>query len=164
MAALITVGRPALRITAAGLAVTAFALGTAQMAGTDFQRPPYSTLAQFTDEHPGTIIVDGAAFTPGPLTNFDIEGVDVLRLSVPEQDTVPFSPMQPRPSPADIAERAIAAADGGPITVIAFSPQQTTTQEVIDLLPPDYVLTDTKQVEGFLDLQALVYERTAPAE
>ena len=162
VAALITVGRPALRITAAGLAVTAFALGTAQMTGTNFQRPPYSTLAQFTHEHPGSIVVDGAAFTPGPLTNFDIEGIDVLRLSVPEQDTVPFSAMQPRPTPADIAERAIAAADGGPITVIAFSPQQTTTQELIDLLPPDYELTDTKRVDGLLDLQALVYERTAP--
>ena len=73
---------------------------------------------------------------------------------------MPFAPLQPRPDPRELAEAAVD--DGGPITVIAFSPQHTETQEFIDLLPPDYVLTDTKHVDGLLDLQALVYERTAP--
>jgi len=153
-AALITVGRPALRITAAALAVAAFGFGAAKMGSSDFRRPDYSRMAQFADEHPGGVIVDGAALTPGPLTNFDVEGsspdAEVFRVNVP-------------PDPAVVAQRAAAAAGGGPITVISLVPLTPAIAEFIEQLPEGYALTDRELAPGLIDLQALVYERSPAA-
>ena len=164
VAALITVGRPAPRITAAALSVAAFGLGAATLLSTDFQRPDYSRMAQFADEHPGGVVVDGAGFSPGPLTNFDVEGsspdAEVFRLNLPEQMKTPFVAGRPRPDPAVVARRAAAAAGGGPITVIAIVPLAPVVAELIEQLPPGYELTDRELAPSvFLDLQALVYER-----
>jgi len=162
VAALVSVGKPALRLTAAALAITAFAVSATKIGGTHFQRPHYSQLAHYADTLPGGVIVDGAAFTSGPLSNFDIEGstpnAQVFRLNVPEQKTRPFT-LEPLPEPADVAQRAAAAAHGGRITVIAFAPPVPAVADFIERLPQDYVLTHTELAPGIFDLQALVYER-----
>jgi 4-amino-4-deoxy-L-arabinose transferase-like glycosyltransferase len=167
VAALVTVGRYSLRMVAAGLAVTAFAVGAVKMLGTDFQRPDYTALAQFADEHPGSVVVDGAGFTPGPLTNLDVESsspsAEVFRLVVPEQMTTPFAVGEVLPDPADVARRAAAAADGGPIIVMTFETLQPATKELIELLPDGYELTDRKRTLGMFNLEALVFERTEAA-
>lgn len=167
VAALVTVGRFSLRIVAAALAVVAFAISAVTMLGTDFQRPDYTGLARFADEHPGGVIVDGAAFTPGPLTNFDVESsspdAEVLRLVVPEQMTTPFAVGEVLPDPADVARRAAAAADGGPIIVMTSEDMAPATKQLIELLPEGYELTDTTRTLGTFDLEALVFERTEDA-
>ena len=164
-AALVTIGRPALRVIAAALAVTAFAVATITMLGDDFHRPGYRTAAR-QGAQPGGVIVNGAAYTPGPLTDFDVEGAipdsPVLRVNVPEQMETPFTLTERRPDPADVAERAVAAADGGPITVISFIPELPVVTELVDHLPPDYELTDTSVIPGILDLEVRVYEREGP--
>jgi 4-amino-4-deoxy-L-arabinose transferase-like glycosyltransferase len=164
VAALITVGRPALRALAAGLAVAGMGIAAVTMTTTDFQRPDYRSLAQLVEDR-GGVVVNGAVFTPGPLTNFDLEGstpsVEVFRLTVPEQRSTPFVIGEARPDPADVARRAALATDGGPITVIAFRPPAAEVTELIEHLPPDYGLTDRVVIQGLFDLQALVYERSA---
>jgi hypothetical protein len=160
VAALITVGRPALRVTAATMAIVAFSVSAAKLGDTDFQRPHFSRLAHFAQEH-GGVVIDGAAFTPGPLSNFDVEGssprAKVFRLNAPEQRTTPFAYGQPLPDPADVARRAAAAS--GRIIVIAGVPPLAVVTQFIEQLPPGYELTDTELAPGLVDLQALVYER-----
>jgi len=163
VAALITVGPPARRAVAAALAVAAFGLAALTMTTSDFQRPDFQSLARLAEDH-GGVVVNGAAFTPGPLTSFDVEGsspaLEVFRLTVPEQASTPFVVGEARPDPAVVAERAVAAADGGPITVVAFRPPAPEVTELIEHLPSDYELTETVRMPGIFELQALVYERT----
>ena len=164
VAALITVGRPVLRLTAAALAVTALAIGAAMMTQERFHRPDYTALAQLAADHPGAVVVDGAAFTPGPLTNFDVEssspGVPIFRLSVPAQMTKPFGVGEQPPDPAVVAAQAIAAADGGPIIVMAGLYGGPPLEQFVDLLPEGYELTDHTEIHGLFDLQAQVYQQT----
>ena len=111
------------------------------------------------------MVVDGAAFTPGPLTNFDVEGsspgVPIFRLSVPAQMTTPFAVGEPPPDPAD-GRRAGGRGRGrwahhrdGRVR-----PGGPPIEQFVELLPAGYELTDQKVIHGLFDLQALVYERT----
>lgn len=162
VAAVITAARPPARLVAVGLAVAAFAVGAVTMLTEDFQRVPFSELAEFADDHPGAVIVNAAAFTPGPLTNFEVEGsipdAPIFRLNVPEQTESPFTIADPRPDPADVAERALAEADGGPIIVISGVPQSPLVLDVVDRLD-GYEATEVRQIGGLFDVQAVVYER-----
>ena len=163
VAALVTVGRPAVRSTAAALAVARVHAGRRADDEYDLPAPEYTKLAQFAADQGGGVVVDGAGFAAGPFTNLDVEesnpGVPVFRLNVPEQNTRPFGVGEPLADPADLARRAVAAADGGPIVVMSFVPTTAAVTEFIDLLPDDYELTDTRQTEGLLDLEAMVFER-----
>jgi hypothetical protein len=112
------------------------------------------------------VIVNGAAFTPGPLTNLDLEGsmpdCEVFRLNVPAQMQTPFALQARRPDPADVAQRAAAAVRGGPITVIAYVPPTPIVEAFIEELPPEYRHTGTELVPGIFRLQALVFELDPP--
>jgi hypothetical protein len=162
IAALVTAARPALRTVAAALAVASFGLAAGTLMGRDFQRPAYGSLAQFADEHPGAVVVNGASFSAGPLTAFDVPDsapdAPVFRVDVPEQDDTPFTLDERRPDPVDIAERAGAAAGGRPIIVVAYVPATPVVEQLVDHLPEGYELTDSKVVPGLFELQALVFE------
>jgi hypothetical protein len=165
VAALVTVSRPALRTSAAALAVAAFAVGAGTLLTDDFVRPDFTGLARFTDDHPGAVILNGAALTPGPYTNFEVEGsmpdAEVFRLFLPEQKVSPWRYGDPLPDPTEVSQRGMAAADGGPIIFIGAIPLPPRMQEMIEQLPPGYEHTDTKVIEGIVDMQAQVFERRA---
>jgi hypothetical protein len=164
-AALISASRPPWRMVASGLAVVALAIGAMTMLTPDFERPAYSELADFADDHDGAVIVNGAAFAAGPLTNFEVESskpdAPVFRLNVPEQMEEPFSLRDQLTDPADIAARAVAAADGGPIIVLSGVPPSELVETFVDLLPSGYRPTEVKQMGGLFDTQAVVYELDA---
>src|SRR5690606_18281717 len=94
-AALVTAAAPAVRPLAVGLVVVPFAVAAVTMLGSDFERPAYGPFAQFADEHDAAVVVSGAAFPPGPLTQLDVAGsipqAPVLRLFTPEQTDRPFA-------------------------------------------------------------------------
>jgi hypothetical protein len=172
-AALITVGKGWMRIVAVALVTIGFGFGAVKMLSTDYERPNFTELSEWRAADPEGVIVDAAAFTPGPLANFDVEesdpGVPVYRLNIPEQKTEPFDLADRLPDPTELAKRAAAEADGGPITVVStvdpnpIAGARTETAlaaQFIDSLPPGYVQTETKVFPGFLDLQALVFEQT----
>ena len=142
VAALITVGRPVLRITAAGLAVTAFALGAAQMTGDASNGPPTAPWPSSPTSTPGPSSSTSRLHPrpPHQLRHRRRQGV----LSSASTSRAEDEALRGRAAadPAAVAERAIAAADGGPITVIAFS--RPAIEQFVDLLPHGYVLTDTK--------------------
>ncbi|MBK5116980.1 MAG: glycosyltransferase family 39 protein [Thermoleophilia bacterium] len=171
-AALTTVGNWRVRLAAAMLAVAGFGFGAAKMVTTDYGRPDYSGVARFVTDGPGGVLVDSAAVTPGPLTNFDIEasmpGVEVFRLNVPEQKSEPFDVFDQLPEPADLAGRVVAAAGDDPITVVApvfgapivgRRAESDVAAEFIALLPPSYELVERRVFSGFFDLGALVFEK-----
>jgi Dolichyl-phosphate-mannose-protein mannosyltransferase len=167
VAALLTAGRPVLRGLATTLALAAFVVASGLMLHSDVRRPDFARLAEFADEHPGAVILNGAAFTPGPLTNFELEGsttdAQVFRLFAPEQMKTPFTLQDKRPDPTEVSARGVAAADGGPIIFIGRVPLPPAMQALVERLPDGYVRTDTKVVQGIFDVQAIVYEQSAPA-
>ena len=171
-AALITAGRRTLRIVAATLVALGIGVGAVKMLGTDYERPNFTEVADWRAGDPRGVLVDSASFTPGPLANFDVEetdpGVPVYRLNTPEQKTAPFSLRDHLPDPAELSRRVVAAAGDEPITVVSTveanpiagaGTENVLAAEFIDDLPPGYELTERKVFPGFLDLQALVYER-----
>jgi hypothetical protein len=166
-AAILTVGPPVVRTIAVGSAVAALALGAVAVVGDDFARPGYGDVAAAAEAHGARVIIDGAALSPGPVTNLEVDGVldgiPALRLNVPEERARPFMLLDQRPNPADVAARAVAAAEGGPIVVVAFDPATSIVEEVLEHLRQDYVLVDREVVPGIVDLQAMVLERDAAA-
>ncbi len=168
VAALITVGNWRLRLAAATLTVAGFGIGAVTMVTTDYQRPHFSDVAEFVADGPRGVLVDGAALTPGPLTNFEVAGsmpgVEVFRLNTPEQKSEPFLPGQQLTEPAELSMRAVEAADGEPITVVTANATVAGIELVndfIDQLPPSYELTQSVGFPGLLDLEALVFEKRA---
>ncbi len=173
-AALITVGNLRLRLTAATLAIAGFGFGAAKMVTSDYERPNFSEVAQFVaDGRPG-VLVDSAAVTPGPLTNFDIQGsepgVEVFRANVPEQRSTPFGVTDELPDSRELARRVVAAAGGDAITVVTTvsgdpivgrRAESAVAAEFIENLPPSYELVERRVFPGVVELQALVFEKGA---
>jgi hypothetical protein len=161
--AAVVAARPPLRVVAGALTVGALAIGAATMLTSDFERPDFERLARFADEHPGAVIVNAAVFSPGPLTNYEVEGsvpdAPVLRLNAPAQMERPFSLADPLPEPAEVAARAVEAADGGPIILISGIPVPSLVRDVVDRLPTGYEPTEVREIGGLFDVQAVVYER-----
>ena len=175
-AGLVSIAPGRIRVAAAALAVIAFGISAIRMITPDYERPPYEEVARYVDAEPGGVLVDGAALTPGPLTNFDVEGsepsVEVFRLNVPEQSDEPFTRDDPAdrtddiPDPVQLAPRVAAAADGGPITVVSIlseqrvanvRPELDLTDRFVEALPPGYRPAEREVFEGFVDLEAVVY-------
>lgn len=170
-AALLTAGRAPLRIAAAILAIVAFAIGAVSTLSVDYERPNYEQVADFIEQQQVGVVIDAAPLTPGPLANSDVSfdsGSEVFRAGIPEQKVRPFSFSDRPPDPASVAERAVEAAGGGPIALIAtVTPNPIPGRpsfgdlagSVIDELPPDYQLAEQREFRGLLDLQALIYAR-----
>ena len=89
VAALATAGTRWMRIGAALLLVAGVRLGAVKMLSTTTSGPNYTRSPTTRRRAPGGVVVDGAALTPGPLANFDVEGSDpggeVFRLNIPEE-------------------------------------------------------------------------------
>lgn len=172
IAALATAGTRWMRITAAALLVVGLGFGAAKMLSTSYERPNYTEVADYISAGGGGVVVDGAALTPGPLANFDVEssdpGGEVFRLNIPEENTEPFDIFDKLPEVPGLAERAVAAAGDGRITIVSTvdptpavsgHSESELAMQFIEELPAGWELVDRKEFEGFLDLQALVFER-----
>ena len=160
-----------LRYPAAALAVAAFAMGAVKMVSPEHERPNFDEVADYAGRRGGAV-VDVAAFTPGPLANFDVStpGVPVLRLNIPEEDASPFDYGDRPPDPARVARRAVRAAAGGPITLVTTRSgnpiagarpglASQAADRFVAALPPSYELRERRSFEGMLELAASVYER-----
>lgn len=177
-AALITVGSMRLRVLAATLVVAGFAIGAAKMVTPDLERPRYSEVTQLVDDLSAAVVVDASAFTPGPLSNFEVvtttPEAEVLRLNIPEQRTDPFDLADRLTEPAEIASRAVAASSGGPIVVVTSPSDKAIDSlntpavrvrdsrlvaEFVDALPPAYELVSSRLIPGLVTLEALVFTR-----
>jgi Dolichyl-phosphate-mannose-protein mannosyltransferase len=160
-AALLTVGRMRLRIATSALVVVAFAIAAGRMLGTDYERPAYGDAADYIESIPAAVAVDDTGVTPGPLTHLDVSldpGIPDFRLKVPEERDHPFEVGDPLPDQAAVTDRAVAAADGGPIALVLGTDVPPPPQ-FLERLPAGYRVTAERAFPSFLDLRVLVYER-----
>jgi len=160
--AVLTVGTMRTRVLAAALAVLAFAIATTKMlTESDYERPTFGDAAAYVEESPAEVVVDAAALTPGPLTNFDFSldpGIEIFRLGIPAEKDHPFGFDDPIPVDEDVIDAAVAAADGGPIAIAVGV--DTTAQGLFESrLPRGYELVGERTFPGLPDLQVLVYAR-----
>lgn len=166
-AALVVSSARLLRPAAVVLAVVPFVIGAVTMLGSDFRRPDYVRMARFADDHDAAVVINGAAFPPGPLTQLEVEGstpkAPVLRLFVPAQLDRPFAIGDPVPDPEAVLQRAVDIADGGPIVVLSLGVYEAEMTDLLAQLPEDYEVTDELAVDGLYlyDLRALAFERDA---
>lgn len=165
MAVVLTGAAARWRVIAGGGAVAAFSVAALTMFGDEFERPQYGPVARFADEHDAAVVIDGVAFSPGPLTNLNVEGTrpdaPLLRLTVPDQLDRPFAIGDPLPDRAEVFERAGTRADGGPIVVASAGVLPPEMEELIALLPVGYEVTDELRQDGpyVFDFWVIVLER-----
>lgn len=166
VAAVVTAARPPVRALASLLLVAGMAIGAVTMLGPDYRRPEYRAVTRLADERPGSVIVNARLLSPGPLTNFEVEGsrpeaAPVFRLLLPQQMERPFTLGEARLSPPEVMAQAVAAADGAPVLVVAAIPEQAVVVDALALLPDGYRLTERLVLEGIYPAQVLVFEHDA---
>jgi hypothetical protein len=165
VAALLTVGRMRGRIAAAVLVTLAFAIGAAKMlTDSDFERPRFADAAAYVEKNPAVVVVDGAALTPGPLTNFDVSldpAIPDLRLYVPKERDHPFEVGDVYPVPQRVIDEAVALADDRPIA-IAVGVRPTSRRQLEKWLPPGYELIEERTFPGLSDLRIPIFNRSGP--
>jgi hypothetical protein len=164
VAALLTVGRMRFRVAAAALTVIAFAIGaTKMMTESPYERPTFAEAATYIEQSPAAVVVDGAALTPGPLTNLDISldpEIPDLRLFVPAEKDHPFEVGDIYPDPQQVVDQAVAAADGRPIAFVTGVPA-TPRSEIEGWLPEGYQLLEARSFPGLSNLEVLIYARNS---
>ncbi|MGK2950167.1 MAG: glycosyltransferase family 39 protein [Acidimicrobiales bacterium] len=166
VATVVAAARPPLRSLASVLLVAGMAVGAVTMLGPDYRRPEYSTVTRLADDRPGSVIVSARLLSPGPLTNFEVEGsqpreAPVFRLLLPQQMERPFTLGEARLSPPEVMAQAVAAAAGAPVIVVAAIPEPPVVLDALALLPDGYRLAERFVLEGIYPAQVLVYERAA---
>jgi hypothetical protein len=124
LAALLMAAGPWLRLLTAALALGAFALGAAKLLDEQYQRPNYKAAAELIDSEtsPGDVVIDAAVLSPGPYSPLDVSlrgPHRVIRSGAPAERTRPFGLFDRVVPREEAAARAIAAADGRRIFVVA---------------------------------------------
>lgn len=162
-AALATAARPSwLRRLATASLVVGVGLSGLLALGADFQRPGFEEVRAFADEQGVGVVVNAATWTPGPLTNFDIEGgrpaAPVIRLTVPEQSEEPFWFGQYQIPPDEAARQAVSVAGNRPILLVAYVPPLPEVDAFLAALPEGYERTGTKVIRGIFRMEAWLYE------
>lgn len=124
-AALLMTPGPRLRVAAAGLALSGFAIAAGLMLTAPYSRPDYQAAADLIDgARPaiGVVIDETGGLSPGPLTSMDVElrqPVKLFRAAAPDERAHPFGFADPIVSLSDAVAGAVAAARGGTVAVVS---------------------------------------------
>ena len=124
-AALVTAAARRVAVPAAGLTVVAFVLGGAKMLEARYQRPDYQSAGAYVAAHAraGDVVIDETGgLSPGPLTGFDVafhRRLPVLRARSPAERDHPYTVFDPIVSLQSAVERAVAAAHGHRVFLVA---------------------------------------------
>jgi hypothetical protein len=176
LAAMLVAAGPRLGLVAAALAVACFAIGAAKLPEAGFARPDYRGAADFIAQNasPGDVVIDAAGTSPAPPTEMDAAlGKAPYRVFHVGRLRVQYNPFRvlggPQP-PADVTRRAVAAARGGSVFLVAGEPlarlgrpplEAPLPQTVIAALPAGYRRVATRTYPGILSLTVAVYSRQA---
>lgn len=140
--ALLAAAGPLAAAVCGALVVAGFALAAEKTLDSGLDRPGYEQAAEAIENRaaPGDVIVDTATFTPVPLTGLDVylpPGHPEYRLGMFVSDE-PFRVGDVVPDPARMGARAIRAARGGQIFLVAY-------------LPDDYLAGATPLLADLID-------------
>jgi hypothetical protein len=160
LATLLVSARQPLRIASVGLMVAGFGLGAGKMLESKYQRPDYAAAATFIDRHASArdVVIDAAIFSPGPLTGLDValdEPHQVFRVGSPQERDHPFGLADAIPPPAEVTDRAVAAAGSGRLFIVTHSEQLGNA--VLSELPRRYRQAEARTYQGFRPLTVRVY-------
>jgi hypothetical protein len=170
-AAFVIAAGPRLGTVAAALTVVAFALAAPKMLEARFQRPGYQAAANYVaaDARAGNVVIDETGgLSPGPLTGFDIvfhRRLPVFRALAPAERDHPFTVFDPFVSLPEAAQRAIAAAHGARVFLVAGQlPGVVTRPDPVPLVLPDgYRRTSLRSYPGIELTLVGVYSRSRDA-
>jgi hypothetical protein len=147
-----------LRVAAVTLAIAGFAIGAVKTLDPDFQRPDYAAAAAYVDSEAGPrdVVIDATGVSPAPFSEMDVTLERPHRLMYVRTSGVQYRPFKflPAPSPAQVAERATAAAAGHRIFVVTGP---ILGRLVTSKLPPSVRPVATRRFPGFLDLRVVTY-------
>lgn len=169
LATLLVWARQPLRIASVALVVAGFGIGAEKMLESNYRRHDYNAAAAFLDRNASArdVVIDAAVLTPGPLTGLDAafdRPHRVFRVGSPQERDRPFQLGDPIAPAPEVTDRAVAAADGGPLfvaTQIGSVPKYTQLgNAVLGRLPARYRESETQTYEGLGTLTVRVYERT----
>jgi 4-amino-4-deoxy-L-arabinose transferase-like glycosyltransferase len=184
-AALLATPRRRLRYVAVTLAIAGFALATAKMLETNYQRPDVAAAARYVERlyRPGDAVIDETvAFSPGPLSAVDtvLRGdIPVFRAGNPAERDHPFGFFDAIVPISSAVRHALARYPSGRIFIVRneFANVQTelgsiansrivtgnattgTAQRANSPLPPSYREIATRFWPGFPSVRVLVFER-----
>ncbi len=176
LAALLLAAGPRLGLVAAALGLASFAFGAAKLPEARFARPDYRGAVDFIQRsgNPGDVVIDAAGTSPAPPTEIDaaIAGKPyrVFHVGRFRVQYNPFKLIGGPPPPADVTRRAVAAARGGSVFLVAGEPLARLgkpplggplPQQVIAALPRGYRRVATRNFPGILNLSVAVYSPAA---
>jgi hypothetical protein len=172
LAALAWAGGPRVRVAAAALVISSFAIGATGFLRPRFQRPDEQAVAHFIDRQasPGDVVIDGIVLSPGPLSALEIairRPIKVLRAGQPEERDHPFG-IGDRVAPVpDVARQAVSAARGRRIFLVSReapggpAARNPLVEQVQAVLGAEYNRVDAARYPGIIGLTVAVYARSA---
>jgi hypothetical protein len=169
LATLLVSARQPLRIASVALVVAGFGIGAEKMLESSYRRSNYNAAATFLDRNASArdVVIDAAILTPGPLTGLDV-AFDaphrVFRVGSPQESDHPFRLGDPIVPPAEVADRAIAAAGGRHLFIVTRSGEDPKyvqlANAVLSQLPGRYRETEAQNYQGLGTLTVHVYANT----
>jgi hypothetical protein len=166
LATLLVSARQPLRITSVGLVVAGFGLGAEKMLESKHRRADYDGATTFIDRNAsaGDVVIDAAVVSPGPLTGLDVafdEPHQVFRVGSPQERDHPFELGDPIAPPAQVTDRAVAAAGSGRLFIVMQSggvlKYKRLGNAVLSELPRSYRQAEARTFQGVGTLTVRVY-------
>ena len=160
------VPRPALRMTAAALALVAFAISASQLFGDDLERPDYAAAAAAieAEARPADVVIENS-ISPGPRAPLELElpgRVKIIRLGLAEVRDRPPTTFDPIATPEQVAALASAAAGTeGRIFLVGSleGPYGPAIDRVLEGLSPRFQVTRRSAYAGYFATDLLVLEQ-----
>jgi hypothetical protein len=166
LAALLVSARQPLRIASVGLVVAGFGLGAEKMLESHYRRSDYDAAATFIDRNASArdIVIDAAVLSPGPLTGLDVafdQPHQVFRVGSPQERDHPFGLGDPIAPPAEVTDRAVAAAGSGRLFIVTRGGGEPKLgNAVLSQLPGRYREAEARTFQGLGTLTVRVYGTT----
>jgi 4-amino-4-deoxy-L-arabinose transferase-like glycosyltransferase len=165
VAAMLVAAGPRLGLVASGLAIVAFAIGSATLLGDRFQRPHYEDVATYLDgaAAPADVVVDGSGLSPaGVPTALDLDlRRPHRRVQLGKANVVydPFRILSLAPPTPELVRQAAGAARGHRLFFVLFhgTPQ---SREAVAALPPGWRRKSSRRFAGLDQLEVSVYTAT----
>ncbi|MEK6326352.1 MAG: glycosyltransferase family 39 protein [Actinomycetota bacterium] len=173
LATLLVSARQPLRMASVGLVLAGFGLAAGKTLEAKHRRADYDAAAAFIDRRAsaGDVVIDAAIFSPGPLTGLEValeEPRQVFRVGAPQESDHPFGLGDRVALPAEVTDRAVAAAGGGRLFIVTQSGGAPTYQQlanaVLSELPGTYGEAEAQTYQGVGTLTVRVYERAPRPE
>jgi 4-amino-4-deoxy-L-arabinose transferase-like glycosyltransferase len=164
------------RLAASGLALAALCISTVRFLSPDRARPDFAGVADFIQQRagPSDVVIDAAAFSPGPLTGLDVTlggSIPVYRVGESAETDHPFTIFDQVKPAAEVARQAAAATPrDGHIFVVTFQTSPLSLKGepsaaelrggVVDSLPRQFHEIQAGSYRGIIPMDVFEFARS----